>query len=118
TDVAWVQTTDHDRTISGKESMLVVNNPPNKILAGNFYQLEANFFVRGRIQEIEIEFKSSGEETALIDMEGKLTALKQGTARVTISAGEESEYFDIHVVTPDSILFLTSFSQVYPGDSV
>ncbi len=118
TDVAWVQKTGPDRTITGKETRLVVYDPPKKILADSFHQIEAHFFLKGRKQEVEMEYKSSSEETAIIDSEGKLTALKQGTARVSITAGGETEYFDIHVVTADSILFLSSFSPVYPGDSV
>jgi hypothetical protein len=118
TDVAWVQSTVPDKTITGKETMLVVYNTPKKILAGDFLHVEANFFLRGRKQEMKIEYKSSDEETAIIDPAGKLTALKQGITRITITAGEETEFLDMNVVTADSIVFLSSFSKVYPGDSV
>jgi hypothetical protein len=118
TDVAWVQSTVPNKAITGKETMLVVYHAQPKILAGEFRQLEAKYFLRGRKQEEAIFYKSADEETASVDSAGMLTALKHGTATVTITAGEETEYLDINVVTPDSIVFLSSFSSVYPGDSI
>jgi len=118
TDVAWVQSIFPNKAITGKETMLVVYHAQPKILAGEFRQLEAKFFLRGRKQEMAIEYQSLDEETATVDSAGVLYALKQGTARVAITAGEETEFLDIKVVTADSIVFLSSFSSIYPGDSI
>jgi hypothetical protein len=118
TDVAWVQSTIPNKALTGKETMLVVYHYQPKIVAGDYLQLEANFFLRGRKQDKVIEYESYDEETATVDSAGKLKALRQGTTRINVTAGDDTENIDIKVVIPDSILFLSSFSSVYPGDSI
>jgi hypothetical protein len=118
TDVAWVQSVQPNSSITGKEALLVAWPFQPKILAGDSIRLESNYFLKGRKQDILFSYESSDEGIAAVDSGGKIIAVKQGTAKVKITAGEETEFVDITVVVPDSILFLSSFASVYPGDSI
>ena len=118
TDVAWIEPTRPNKLIKGKENLLVVYPYPVKILKGSSIQLYTKYFEQGRKQDKNMQYEVQGEETVSVSTSGRVTGLQAGTAQVKISAGNETALVPLHVVVPGSITFLSTFTSVYPGDTI
>lgn len=118
TDVSYVVDTEPNEALSGKENLLVVYSHPAKLLPGDSFQLEARYFSKGRPVETAILFSSSATQNVEVTSDGKVKALQTGQAIVKVKAADEIKSFEIQVVEPDSIQFLSDLSSVYPGDTV
>lgn len=117
TDVLWVETVQSNPDISGKEQLLVVYPYPSRMLAGDSVRLEACLFNRGRKEDTEISFVSSGDPIATAGSDGWIRTNNAGSVDIFISGGEESDTARIEVVVPDSIYCLADLTSLYPGDT-
>ncbi len=118
TDVAWVQAVQPQPQVTGKESLLVYNQLPSKIILGDSLKLEAFYFEKGRITKEKVTIHSLNEDVAIIDSSGMLVTLSPGETQLRFSAREEAEQTSLKVVVPDSIRIVTDLSAVYPGDTL
>ncbi len=117
-DISYVVDVEPNDAVSGKETLLVVYHSPVKLLVGDTLELEANYFINGRIAESIIHFNSANPEIANFNGEGKLFALKTGSTEIEVSALNEVKTFAVEIVEPDSIAIRSDVSLVYPGDTI
>jgi hypothetical protein len=91
------------------------------MLVNDTILLYAHFFQQGRKQDIEIVFENSDRTKADISPSGTITAIDGGTIRVSaVPEGfpEETEYTEIFIRRPDSILLTGLESQLMAGETL
>jgi len=116
TEVTAVMDVSPNPDITGETNLLVVNDLPPQISAGTILQLEANFFIKGKKQEVNtIEWNIDKPDKAIIDENNQLIVIDTGKINVTASY----EYGNIYtktvktdIIAPTSIKIIFDDSEI------
>jgi len=93
TEITAIMDVSPNASILGEENILVIKNLPTQITAGSILKLEANFFTKGKIQNINnITWSVDNPLKAVIDENNYLTATDTGEIIVTAQYDNGTTY--------------------------
>ncbi len=122
TEVTAVMDVTPNPSITGEENLFVVNDLPPQISAGTTIKLEANFFIKGKIQDTEnIEWTVDKPLKANIDENNYLTVIDTGTIIVTAKYNHGTTYIKTittDIIAPDKIILDIDQNELRVGDTL
>ncbi len=120
TEITAVMDVTPNPSITGEENLFVLNDLPPQVSAGTILKLEANFFIKGKIQNAEnIEWSVDKPLKARIDENNYLTAIDTGKIIVTAKYNNGTTYtktINTDIIAPDKIILEFEQNELRVGD--
>jgi len=119
TEITAIMDVSPNASISGEENILVIKNLPTQITAGSIIKLEANFFIKGKIQNINnITWTVDNPLKAVIDENNYLTASDTGKIIVTAQYNNGTTYtksVTTDIIAPNKIILAIDQNELRVG---